>query len=176
MAGRDLVRVKLMLRLAAVRRYVALPIPAEEDTLVEEFISDWRSGSSSASEALSALDSVKGFLGAFAVRAASRGVRAGDIESVRLGFWALCVAGWEEDDYREFGAIAAVLIDACRRLGVEPEIELGRVLPEARGDAARILSSFAKALPGGVALGDYRVHADADESGFRYRWGWERAA
>jgi len=175
MAGRDLIRIKLMLRLASVRRYAALPIPAEEDTLIEEFISDWRSGSSESAEAKDALDGVKGFLGAFSVRAASRGVRNQDIEAIRLGFWALCIAGSEESDYRDYGEIAAALVDSCGRLGVDPAGELQRIMPNARGDAARILKVFSDALPE-VTLGTWRVREGSDEDGFRYRWGWERAA
>jgi len=174
-ADRDLIRIKLMLRLAALRRYAALPIPAEEDVLVEQFIREWRSGSGTSPQAAEALDGVKGSLGVFAVRAASRAVRNRDIEAVRLGFRALCMAGREEEDYRELDGITAVLCDSCKRLGFDPALEVQTVLPNARGDAGRILNAFAGSLPA-VSLEKHRMREGSDEDGFRYRWGWEDPA
>ena len=176
MAGRDLGRLRLMLQVAAVRRYAALPIPSDEDVLVEEFVREWRSGSSKEPEAHQALDRlVQGMLGSFAVRSASRAVRDRNVEHVRLGLTALCIGG-AEDDPRDLEQVACVLFDSCVRVGVEPAALFLEAAGGARGGAARILRTFADMSKEDVSLTKYRIRENEDDGGFRYRLGLSGAA
>src|SRR5262249_39844621 len=133
MAGRDLVRLQLMFQAAAVRRYADLPIPADEDVLVEEFVREWDKGGSATPEAAQALDRfARGMLHVFAVREASRAVRERDVEHVRRGLSALRIAGTEADP-RDLQQEACVLFDSCLRIGVEPAFVFREALSEAKG-------------------------------------------
>jgi hypothetical protein len=163
-----LLRVKLMLQGAAERRYAELPIPCDEDALAEEFIREWRAGSSGSPEADESLDRlVRGMLLTFAIRAASRAVRQHDPQHLRQGLAAVCIAGTESDS-KDLQQVACALYDGCSRLGVDPSVEFREAAGQARGGAARILSEFGSLPPGEATPPRFRVQESTDEGGFRY--------
>jgi hypothetical protein len=162
-----------MLRIAAARRYAALPIPADEDTLVEEFLDEWRAGGAQTKEAPEALDRAGAFLGVFIIRAASRAVRNQDVQLIRLGLQALSMVGADEDP-RDLATYACVLVDSYSRLGVEPAFLLKEASSASRGGAATILKTFLDLPKAQRTLQKYRIRESSDEDGFRYAIGVDR--
>jgi len=162
-----------MLRIAAARRYAALPIPADEDTLVEEFLEEWRAGGARNKEAHEALQRAGAFLGMFIIRAASRAVRNQDVQSIRLGLQALSMIGADEDP-GDLATYACVVVDSCSILGVEPAFLLKEAGSASRGGAAAILKTFLDVPKARRTLQKYRVRESSDQDGFRYAIGVDR--
>jgi hypothetical protein len=176
MAGRDLLRLRLMFQVAAAARYRDLPIPSDEDLLVEEFVREWDDSSSDTPEAAQSLDRfARGMLHVFAFRVASRAVRERQVEYIRLGLSALRIAG-SEDDPRDLQQEACVLFDSCMKIGVEPAFIFREALAEAQGGAAQILQAFGQLPKSEVSLAKYRVREASDDAGFRYKLGLSGAA
>src|ERR1700730_12340646 len=146
-----------MFQVASVRRYADLPIPCDEDVLVEEFIREWTGGSSAAPEATQALHRLAGGkLLTFARRAASRAVREREPNHIRLGLSALCIAG--ADDYPvDLPKIACVLYDSCIKVGVDPTFMFREAAGNAEGGAESVLRSFGSMPKAEVLLSKYRV-------------------
>lgn len=150
--------------------YGPLPIPQQRDFEIETLLRAYMTLDATARQAESSTftQGQQLTLGAYSERMASLAVRKHDEELIFLGLLALSVDGWRWE-WRDNIIILALHYDACKRIGVNPDVmfkKAAALLPPA---AAKELAAFSTRTEHNKSLEAMRYVAGSDADGFRYQ-------